>query len=73
MVRNESGAKNREGTGLNVGLGDSQLTRVNSIVDLAGERLQPLGHLSGSAHCNVKVLVVVDEIWVLSGDFRGKI
>ena len=46
MVRNESGAKNREGTGLNVGLGDSQLARVNSIVDLAGERLQPLGHFS---------------------------
>ena len=40
---------------------------------LAGERLQPLGHLSGAAHCNVKVPVVVDEIWVLSGDFRGKI
>ena len=35
---------------------------------LAGERLQPLGHLSGLAYCNVKVPVVVDEIWFLSGD-----
>ena len=49
------------------------LDRGLTYTPLAGERLQPLGHLSGSAHCNVKVLVVVDEIWVLSGDFRGKI
>ena len=49
------------------------LDRGLTYTPLAGERLQPLGHLSGAAHCNVKVPVVVDEIWVLSGDFRGKI
>ena len=40
----------------------------DSYTPLAGERLQPLGHLSGLAYCNVKVPVVVDEIWFLSGD-----
>ena len=49
------------------------LDRGLTYTPLAGERLQPLGHLSGSAHCNVKVLVVVDEIWALSGDLCGKI
>ena len=48
------------------------LDRGLTYTPLAGERLQPLGHLSGAAHCNVKVLVVVDEIWVLSGDLCGK-
>ena len=48
------------------------LDRGLTYTPLAGERLQPLGHLSGVAHCNVKVPVVVDEIWALSGGFQLK-
>ena len=42
------------------------LDRGLTYTPLAGERLQPLGHLSDERHCNVKVRVVVEEIWDLS-------
>ena len=38
------------------------LDRGLTYTPLAGERLQPLGHLSGDHYCNVKVRVVVEEI-----------
>ena len=48
------------------------LDRGLTYTPLAGERLQPLSHLSGAAHCNVKAPVVVDQIWELSGGFQLK-